>query len=123
VGDFLGDNEATVMLRQEGDSFLRDCAADPAEGEDIVNTYHLDARTALVQAGVNSFGIAQPSYDLAGRSVASDRWVLIIPKGGEAPNNSDVDFLNIDDVIIEITHTARTLTGSSPSGVFDQCNI
>ncbi|MFA5186492.1 MAG: hypothetical protein WC551_08455 [Patescibacteria group bacterium] len=123
VGDFLGDNEATVMLRQEGDSYLRDCSADPDIGNDIVNAYYLDARTALIQVGVNSFGLASPNYELTGRSVASDRWVLIIPTGSQAPNNADLDFLNIDDVIIEITHTARTLNGSNSTDVFDQCNI
>jgi len=123
VGDFLGDNEASVMLRQEGDSYLRDCVADPASENDMVNTYHLDPRTALVQAGVNSFGLASPNYELTGLGVASDRWVLVIPTGEEAPNNADLDFLNIDDVIIEITHTARTLGGSSSTNVFDQCNI
>jgi len=123
VGDFLGDNEATVLLRQEGDSYLRDCASDPLVEEDIVSTYHLDPRTALVQAGVNSFGLASPNFELTGRSVASDRWVLVIPTGSEAPNNGDIDFLNIDDVVMEITHTARTLGGTSPANVFDQCNI
>lgn len=123
VGDFLGDNEATVMLKQEGNSYLRDCSADPANGEDILNTYNLDARNALVQAGVNDFGLAQPNYDLAGRSVASDRWVLVIPTGAEAPNNADIDFLGIDDVVIEITHEARTLNGNSPTNVFSQCNL
>lgn len=123
VGDFLGDNEATVLLRQEGDSRLRDCASNPSIGDDVVSTYHLDKRTALVQTGVNSFGLASPNYELTGRSVASDRWVLIIPTGSEAPNNADVDFLNIDDVVIEITHTARTLNGGSPTNVFDSCNI
>jgi len=123
VGDFLGDNEATVMLTQEGNSYLRDCAADPSNGEDVLNTYNLDVRNALVQAGVNDFGLAQPNYDLTGRSVASDRWVLVIPTGAEAPNNKDIDLLNIDDVVIEITHEARTLSPNSPTNVFSQCNI
>jgi hypothetical protein len=123
VGDFLGDNQAVVMLKQEGDSRLRDCASNPEEGADVVSDFHLDARTALVQAGVNSFGIASPNFELTGRSVASDRWLLVIPTGSEAPVNADVDVLNIDDVIIEITHTARTLSGSNPTNVFDQCNI
>lgn len=123
VGDFLGDNEATVVLKQEGDSYLRDCAAEPSIGEDILNTYHLDQRNALVQSGVNDFGLADASHDLTGRSVASDRWVLIIPTGDEAPNNQDIDFLNIDDVVIEITHEARTLNGGAPTSVFGQCNI
>lgn len=123
VGDFLGDNEATVMLKQEGDSYLRDCSSDPTGGTDIITSYHLDPRTALVQAGVNSFGISSANYDLTGRSVASDRWVLVIPAGSEAPNNADLDFLNIDDVVIEITHTARTLNGRTPTSVFDACNI
>ena len=123
VGSFLGDNEATIMLRQEGGSHLRDCSADPSGGSDIINTYHLDSRNALVQAGVNSFGLSSPNYELTGRGVASDRWVLVIPTGEEAPNNRDVDFLNIDDVVIEITHTARTLNSHTSSDVFGECNI
>lgn len=123
VGDFLGDNEATVMLRQEGNSYIRDCSSDPAAGNDILNTYHLDQRNALIQAGVNSFGLAPANHELTGRSVASDRWVLIIPTGSEAPNNRDMDLLNIDDVVIEVTHEARTLNSRVSASVFGQCNI
>lgn len=123
VGDFLGDNEAMVMLKQEGNSYLRECSADPLAGEDSTTTYHLDDRNAVIQAGVNSFGLAQASYDLAGRSVASDRWLLTIPPGSMAPANTDVDFLNIDDIVIEITHDARALNSGTPSSVFSQCNI
>jgi hypothetical protein len=123
VGDFLGDNEATVMLRQEGNSYLRDCSADPAGADDILNTYHLDERNSLIEAGVNSFGLTSANRELTGRSVASDRWVLVIPTGDEAPNNSDMDLLNLDDVVIEITHEARTLNNRTPTSVFSQCNI
>jgi hypothetical protein len=123
VGDFLGDNEATVMLRQEGNSYVRDCASDPSIGNDRLNTYDLDDRKAIIQAGVNTFGIASPNAELAGRSVASDRWVLVIPTGDEAPNNRDIDFTKIDDIVIEVTHGARTLSGTSPATVFGQCNI
>ncbi len=123
VGDYLGDNEATVMLRQEGDSALRDCASNPDNGQDLINIYRLDSRTAHIQAGINSFGIATPDYELAGRSVASERWVLVIPTGKQAPNNTDMDLTSIDDVIIEITHTARTLSSDMPTNVFGQCNL
>ncbi len=123
VGDFLGDNEATVMLRQEGNSYLRDCASDPVADVDIITTFNLDRRTAVIQAGVNDFGIASPNYELTGRSVASDRWVLIIPPGSVAPNNADIDLLNIDDVVIEITHEARSLSDGAKMNVFSQCNI
>lgn len=123
VGDFLGDNEATVMLRQEGNSYLRSCESDPDAENDILNTYHLDKRSAIVQSGINSFGLSEPNYELTGRSVASDRWVLVIPTGDETPNNDDLDLLNIDDIVIEITHDARTLNGSSVTSVFGPCNI
>lgn len=123
VGDFLGDNESTAILRQEGDSHIRDCSSNPAGGNDILNNYHLDARDSLVQAGVNSFGLASANRELTGRSVASDRWVLVIPTGDEAPNNRDIDLLNLDDVVIEITHEARTLNNRAPTSVFSQCNI
>lgn len=123
VGDYLGDNEATVMLRQEGNSYLRDCAADPSAGNDLLNTYHLDDRNGLIQAGVNDFGLVQGNYELTGRSVASDRWVLVIPSPEDAPNNADIDLLSIDDVVIEVTHEARTLNGDAQATVFSQCNI
>lgn len=122
-GDALGDNEASVILRQEGDSTQRDCSANPSNNDDRLVTYSLDRRKALIQAGVNSFGIAQPNAELAGRSVASNRWVLVIPTGKQAPNNADVDVTKLDDVVIEITHEARTLTDKPPTSVFSQCNI
>jgi hypothetical protein len=123
VGDFLGDDEAQVNLSLTGAAILRDCT-----GTNI-NTWSLggDAvegignAVAVVQAGVNDFGKATANTSLYGQSVARAQWQLTIPGSAAAPTNSDVDLTKIEDIVLEITHEARPVGGSTSVGVDLSC--
>jgi hypothetical protein len=107
VGDFLGDDQAQINLVLSGGSVLRSC-----DGEDV-KTWSLGPESsgastavAVLQAGVNSFGVAPPNTSLFGQGVARASWKLIVPGGVDAPANSDVDLKNIDDIVLRFAHRA-----------------
>jgi len=96
VGDFLGDNEADVMLVQSGSSMVRAC--DPelqgAAGEFVEYNY----------------GLAAPYTGLYGNSVAYSSWRLVFQ---DVANNADLDLTQLDDIVIKLTHEALTLSQGS----------
>ena len=112
VGDFLGDDEAEIDLTVAGGGVLRSCS------DESIVSWNLDSPdTAIVQAGVNSFGTAAPNTTLHGHSVARPSWRLFIPGPEQAPANVDLDLERIDDIVLEVTHKAlpSSAASSSPS--------
>lgn len=107
VGDFLGDNDARVLLSLEGGGVLRGCEGDAlhpwafgAEGSSAATV------VANVQAGVNSFGEAAANTSLRGMPVAAPTWRVLIPGGASEPANADLDITQIEDIVLEVTHEA-----------------
>jgi hypothetical protein len=122
VGDFLGDNEAQVNVSLNGGSVLRSCdgtgdlvtwsvASGASGGTDVF---------AVIQAGVNGFGEAQPNTSLFGQSVARAAWKVMIPGASEAPSNGDVDLTKVDDVVLKFDHQALPMQ-SSPISIDSSC--
>jgi hypothetical protein len=121
VGDFLGDNQAQVNLSLTGGSVMRACDSD------ALLTWSLGSDTsaaavafAVIQSGVNTFGDAPPNTSLFGQSVARASWSVVIPGGGDAPSNADVDITHVDDIVLKFTHKALPHR-SSPVGVDLSC--
>ena len=121
VGNFSGDNEAQVNLALSGGAVLRAC------GSDTLTTWSLGATStnqteavAVIQAGVNTFGEANPNTSLFGQSVARANWTLIIPGGQVAPANADIDLTSIDDVVLRFDHKALPQQ-SSPVSIDLSC--
>jgi hypothetical protein len=121
VGDFLGDNNATVRVLADGAGMLRTC--DSAQGAERVNAWNLRpaglAAPATIQAGVNSFGTAGPNISLLYYPVAQSSWIVAIPTDDSA--NRDVDPRKIDDIILRITYTGLA-TGGASSMFTATCN-
>jgi hypothetical protein len=110
VGDGLGDNEAEIHLGVGGDGVLRTCNGG------ALNTWALRSsasQTAVVQAGVNSFGTAAASTTLFGNAVARPSWTITIPAGNAAPTNKDLVLTGLEDIILEITHSALPVQGET----------
>jgi hypothetical protein len=108
VGDFLGDNQAQVTLDVAGGAVMRSCATGTLEPWSLgagSSSGGEDAH-AVIQAGVNTFGDAPPNNSLFGQSVARASWKLIIPSALNAPENADVAFGHVDDVVLKFTHAA-----------------
>ena len=97
-------SSATIVLEQRGSSFLRACG-DPS----IVREYNLRGDRAVIDAGVNQYP-GQSNLELAWRPVWAGDRTLILPDKSRAPKNSDVDPANIDDIILEITHQAISIS-------------
>jgi len=118
VGDYLGDNEAEVSLSQSGAAIVRSCddgsLTSWSLGGDSVEK--LGTAVAVIQAGVNGYGDAPVNTSLFGQSVARAEWVLTIPGADAAPTNSDVDLTKIEDIVLEISHQARPIGGTSGLG-------
>lgn len=115
VGDFLGDNEAQLNLQLSGSALLRAC--DTSE----IRAWSLDTdRTAVIQAGVNTFGDVT-NTTLVGQSVARATWTLVIKGGTEVPTNADVDVTKLDDIVLKIKHKALPIQSSSSWALDDSC--
>lgn len=121
VGDFLGDNQAQVNIVLAGGSIMRGCDSD------VLRTWSLGSgaastpnATAVVQAGVNTFGDAPPNTSFFGQSVARASWAVVIPGGADAPSNSDVDITHLDDIVLKFTHKALPVR-NSPLAVDFSC--
>jgi len=107
VGDYLGDNEATVEISLSGGGELRACGSDELTPWTFGSTGSLAADGfAAVHAGVNSFGDGPPNTSLFGQPVARASWKVVIPGGNEAPANSDIDLTKIEDIVLKIYHRA-----------------
>lgn len=122
VGDFLGDNEAQINLGLTGTAIMRTCDAEVTSwslGSDSVEG--LGTAVAVIQAGVNDFGKATANTSLYGQSVARAQWQLTIPSPKAAPTNSDLDLSSVDDIVLEITHEARPLGGTTALGADLSC--
>jgi hypothetical protein len=107
VGDFQGDNEAELMIKLVGGALLRSC------GSDQIKTYNLDETKATVQAGVNTFGEAQPNGALFGEAVARTTWKVIIAPGNIAPANADLELNHIEDIVLRVSHRALSQQNQS----------
>ncbi len=112
VGDFLGDNEAQVNLELEGVSLLRECDSDAIQSWSLGGTDGASA-VAVIQAGVNGFGDAEPNTSLFGQAVARATWKILIPGSAAAPSNDDVDVTKIEDIMLRVTHNALARRTSS----------
>jgi hypothetical protein len=113
VGDRLGDHQATIRLSQGGTAFQRSCEAYRQGAADILRGYQVaNPAVAEIQAGVNAYG-ASPSNEMFGRSVAATDWVLSIPPASQAPRNADLEPEDIDDIVIRVQHSARTLSNGA----------
>lgn len=116
VGDFLGDNQAQVNIMLEGGALLRSCDSDDLrEWSFGAATEGGSLASAVIQAGVNTFGDAPPNTSLFGQSVARAKWTLVIPGGADAPANADVDLTHLDDVVLKFTHKAQPRRNSPVS--------
>ncbi|MDY0004893.1 MAG: hypothetical protein RBU30_26580 [Polyangia bacterium] len=109
VGDFLGDNEAGVVLSQAGSSLIRSCNPTHTGTLQELVEYNIDDEKASIQAGVNTYGLAPASTAFYGRSVAFSSWRVSIPSGSEEPNNADLDLTHLDDIVIKVGHEALTV--------------
>lgn len=111
IGDGLGDSEASVVLQQGDTSFMRSCDSGRGGREDTILEYDITPSAfTVIQAGVNDYPAGDGDAQLYGRSVAASEWRLSIPVGSVAPQNEDLDVSMIDDIIIEITHSAISLS-------------
>ena len=120
VGDFLGDDTAKVHVLLSGGALLRDCGSETLTSWAFGSAQGHDTLFAAIQAGVNSFGSAPANSSLFGQSVARATWQVLIPGGDSAPENSDVQLEQLEDIVLEISHEA--LSGhSSPLGVDLSC--
>ncbi len=118
VGDFLGDNQAQVNLTLSGSGFQRKCDADATEVWSLGP--EKSSITAVLQAGVNTYGDAAPNNTLFAQPVARATWVLVIPGPGAAPSNADVDPQKIEDVVLKVAHRALPRK-SSPISLDTSC--
>lgn len=121
VGDFLGDNQAVVRAFLEGDNILRACnsridAMNAMDQVDSVRTwrFRLDGsgESAVIQAGINSFGTTMPNTSFRSFAVAQSSWLLAIPDGRTAPENADLDPRKVDDIVLRIRYTGLPLGGA-----------
>lgn len=106
VGDGLGDNEAQVNVSLAGAAVMRECDSERVQTWSMGEGSGASAGSAVIQAGVNSYGTAEPNASLYGQSVARASWQITIPPGSVAPSNADVDLSQLDDVVLEIEHAA-----------------
>jgi len=107
VGDFLGDNDARVLLVLDGGGVVRSCGTEDVQtwsfgGENSPSS----AAQANIQAGVNSFGEAPANKSLFGCPVAAATWNILIPGGSTEPANKDLDIAKIEDIVFKINHSA-----------------
>jgi hypothetical protein len=106
VGDFLGDNQAQVNISLSGAAVMARC-----DSEDL-NVWSMGSGTgsfdgyAVVQAGVNTFGLTQANTSLFGQAVARASWQIVVPSGRVAPSNADVDLSKLEDIVLRIEHKA-----------------
>ncbi len=118
VGDFLGDNQAQVNLTLAGSGFQRKCDADAMEVWSLGP--EKSSITAVLQAGVNTYGDAAANNTLFAQPVARASWWLVIPGPSAAPTNADVDLQKVEDVVLKIAHRALPRK-SSPISVDTSC--
>ncbi len=113
VGDFLGDNNATVRILVDGAGMLRTC--DSTQGNERINAWSLRPAgvpaPATIQAGVNSFGTAGPNISLLNYPVAQSSWIVAIPTDDAA--NRDLDPKKIDDIVLRIAYSGIATGGAS----------
>lgn len=113
VGDFLGDNNATIRILVDGAGLLRTC--DSTQGNERNNAWSLRPAgvpaPATIQAGVNSFGTAGPNISLLNYPVAQSSWIVAIPTDDAA--NRDLDPKKIDDIVLRIAYTGIATGGAS----------
>ena len=121
VGDFLGDNEAGVILSQSGASIIRSCNPTHLGTERELVEYNIDPEMSSTSAGVNTYGMAPASTALYGRSVAFSSWRLTIPSGDFEPNNVDIALTHLDDIVIKVTHEALTVDDLSGNEYVAEC--
>jgi hypothetical protein len=101
VGDFLGDNQAQVVLGLDGGALLREC-----DSERVLNWSLSGDLRAAIDAGVNSFGDTNANTFLFGQSVARANWKVTIPSGETVPQNADLHLDRLEDVVIRVKHKA-----------------
>lgn len=106
VGDYLGDNEAQVNVSLTGAAVLRQCDSDGLQTWSMAEGTSASGAIAVVQAGVNSYGTAEPNHSLFGQSVARASWRITIPPGDTAPANADLDLATLEDIVLRIEHKA-----------------
>jgi len=122
IGDGQGDNQARVRLEQAGGSLMRSCEAFRGGNDDLVTEYQLSPRTVEVQAGVNTYPSSPPDTQLFGRSMANGEWLLAIPPGSATPQNGDLDLSRIDDIVLEVEHSAISLS-DTPADFAPVCSL
>jgi len=116
VGDFLGDNQATVKIITSGDAVMRACDSDALTTWSFGPPNSIGTSSfAVIQAGVNTFGDSPPNSSLYGQSVARSAWQIVIPGPASAPLNSDLDVGKIDDIVLKFGHKALPRRGSALS--------
>jgi hypothetical protein len=106
VGDNLGDSEAQVNVSLTGAAFVRSCDSESVQTWSMAEGTSAGTSVAVLQAGVNSFGSAEPNHSLFGQSVARSTWQLTIPPGTLAPSNLDLDLSELEDIVLEVEHEA-----------------
>lgn len=106
VGDNLGDDEAQANLTLSGAAVLRACDSDDVRVWSMAEGTGAGQTTAVVQAGVNSFGTAGPNGSLYGQAVARASWQLTLPSGEVAPANADLDLSGLEDIVLRVEHSA-----------------
>jgi hypothetical protein len=107
-GANLGDDEASILLRQSGTSFIRTENAFQGGGSDDVRRYNVSPLTARIEVAVDDNPFPQANQELATRSVAFTNWTLTLDTERE-PKNSDLDIESIEEIEMHITHEAYTL--------------
>ncbi len=123
VGDFLGDNEISVQLRNEGIGSMRRCDASALPREQQIEVYNLGRAQTSIQAGANDFGATAANRGFAGWALSSDEWVLAVPPGTVSPANSDLNLDSISDIVIRFEYRASTLLPDGEKAVLPTCGF
>lgn len=114
VGDYLGDNQSQVNVTLQGGGLLRACGSGEIRTWTFGSSSDLrHVTTAVVQAGVNSFGDSSPNTSLFGLPVAGSTWRVTIPGPAAAPSNADIDLTRVEDIALRIHHKALPLRSSA----------
>ncbi len=123
VGDFLGDDEISIQLRNDGVASMRRCDADALPFEDQIEVYNLGRSQSSIQAGANTFGSAEPNRGFAGWALSSDEWIVAIPPGTGSPANADLDLDSISDIVLKFEYKASTLLPGGEKAILPTCGF
>lgn len=122
VGRELGDDELLVLVDREGHSSMRRCDSGGLATSEALTEYNLGSRRAAVQAGVNAFESGLPNGSFTDWPVGGEQWVIRIPvDAGEAPQNADMNLAGIEDIILKVSHRARSLSDPGVGGFKPSC--